>query len=287
MAAGNRRFSLSGTSAAVFLAAAVLLAGASSAAEAPVIHVPRADSAKSSCPSLPCIVFVSATNGVVDAETKAPDGDDDLSYWFSCTYDDDGLAVRVVVNDDERCADTCPSNAISCAAWDDDAVEIFIDGEMARLPNSRADGGIHLKHGGEFALVANGAANSDYSGYPNTFRRVDPNKFREEGPASLKSDSTNVWWTGCAVPFPAASGSGGDLSRLTIYAFYIPWAAMGRTNRPDRIGFNISVQDDDGGGRRDHALYWTGNPRRPFCDESAFGTLVFDDAKDDLKGEKK
>ena len=51
---------------------------------------------------------------------------------------------------------------------------------------------------------------------------------------------------------------------------------MGRTSRPDRIGFNIGVQDDDGGGRRDHALYWTGNPKRPFSDESAFGVLVFD-----------
>ena len=49
---------------------------------------------------------------------------------------------------------------------------------------------------------------------------------------------------------------------------------MGRTNRPDRIGFNIGVQDDDGGGRRNHALYWTGNPARPFSDESAFGVLV-------------
>ena len=52
---------------------------------------------------------------------------------------------------------------------------------------------------------------------------------------------------------------------------------MGRTNRPDRIGFNIGVQDDDGGGRRNHALYWTGNPARPFSDESAFGILEFDD----------
>ena len=60
------------------------------------------------------------------------------------------------------------------------------------------------------------------------------------------------------------------------YGFLVPWAAMGRTNRPDRIGFNIGVQDDDGGGRRDHALYWTGNSKRPFSDESAFGVLVFD-----------
>ena len=60
------------------------------------------------------------------------------------------------------------------------------------------------------------------------------------------------------------------------YLFLIPWAVMGRTNVPERIGFNIGVQDDDGGGGRDHALYWTGNPKRPFSDESAFGILVFD-----------
>ncbi len=60
------------------------------------------------------------------------------------------------------------------------------------------------------------------------------------------------------------------------YFFRIPWAAMGRTDKPGRIGFNVGVQDDDGGGRRNHALYWTGNPKRPFSDESAFGGLVFD-----------
>ena len=36
------------------------------------------------------------------------------------------------------------------------------------------------------------------------------------------------------------------------------------------------VDGRDGGGRRDHALYWTGNPKRPFSDESAFGILVLD-----------
>ena len=65
--------------------------------------------------------------------------------------------------------------------------------------------------------------------------------------------------------------------KATGYCYHLTWAAMGRTNRPDRIGFNIGVQDDDGGGRRNHALYWTGNPARPFSDESAFGVLEFDD----------
>ena len=73
------------------------------------------------------------------------------------------------------------------------------------------------------------------------------------------------WETGETVP------------NTLSYNFILPWRAMGRTNRPDRIGFNIGVQDDDGGGRRNHALYWTGNPARPFSDESAFGILEFDD----------
>ena len=242
-----------------------------STAEAPVVHARYSQKGPSNIDMFgPHGVFVSVTNGVVDAETQPPAGDDDLSFWFSCTYDDAGLAVKVaVLDDDARRADTCPSNAVSCAAWDDDAVEIFIDAEFARLPDSRADGGVHLRHGGEFALVANGAANSDYSGYPNTFFRVDRKHLAKKGTA-------NVWWSGCTMPFTVGLPNQAESSKLTLYTFYVPWTAMGRTSRPDRIGFNISVQDDDGGGRRDHALYWVGNPKRPYSDESAFGILVFD-----------
>ena len=208
--------------------------------------------------------FVSVTNGVVDAGTTAPDGDADLCYRFGCVYDDTALHVTVLVQDDERCTDTCPTGAVSCAAWDDDAVEIFIDGEFARLPDSRADGGIHLRHGGEFALVANGAANSDYSGYPRTFRPLNRGRSADT-------------WSGFAMSKAAGPAEKTVTATMTLYHFTIPWAMMGRTNRPDRIGFNIGVQDDDGGGGRDHALYWTGNPQHPFSDESAFGILVFDD----------
>ena len=110
--------------------------------------------------------FVTPENGVVDDETTAPSGMNDLCYAFTCVCDDEGLAVVVLTIDDDVSADSCDKDATSCPAWDDDAVEVFLDGECARLPDSRADGGVHLRHGGEFALVANGAANSDYSGYP-------------------------------------------------------------------------------------------------------------------------
>lgn len=226
--------------------------------------------------------FVTPENGVVDDETTAPSGMDDLCYAFACSCGEQGLAVCVVTIDDDVSADSCEKDATSCPAWDDDAVEVFLDGEFARLPDSRADGGIHLRHGGEFALVANGAANSDYSGYPNSFCRD-----RKAVGDSLGS-ATNVLWTGEVKRGPDVDGFRDQIlaapgcpegfwpetGKATGYVFLFPWSVMGRTDRPDRIGFNIGVQDDDGGGRRDHTLYWTGTPHRPYVNESAFGTLI-------------
>lgn len=236
----------------------------------PVLRVRRVDrEGEFLVPNLDTSPFVSVTNGVVDAGTTPPRDDRDLSYYFDCAYDDKCLCVAVIVADDDRQSDSCAEGSISCPAWDDDAVEIFLDGEFARLPDSRADKGIHLKHGGEFTLVANGAAMSDFSGYPKTFvPLMDLDRLK------AAQASTNVWWTGIVTEIP--KGPGETIPNALSYTFIIPWAAMGRTNAPERIGFNIGVQDDDGGGRRNHALYWTGNPQRPFSDESAFGILVLE-----------
>ena len=210
----------------------------------------------------------------------------DLCYAFACAWHDDALTVFVLTIDDDVSTDSCKPDSTSCPAWDDDAVEVFLDGEYARLPDSRADGGVHLKHGGEFALVANGAANSDYSGYPNSYcRDYAANKV-------VLGCATNALWGGAVVRdknivddlreillgYPSCpAGFWPEGSKAHVYSFCFSWAAMGRTSRPDRIGFNIGVQDDDAGGRRDHTLYWTGDPKRPYANESAFGTLVFDD----------
>ena len=125
---------------------------------------------------------------------------------------------------------------------------------------------------------------SDFSGYPNSWC-PDPD-------APGFGSATNRLWTGyvqrgkwsvddAREDLLAAPGCPADFwpegGKATGYVFQFSWAAMGRTNRPDRIGFNIGVQDDDGGGRRNHALYWTGNPARPFSDESAFGVLVLNE----------
>ena len=221
-------------------------------------------------------VFVTPENGVVDAGTTAPLGPEDLCYAFRCTRNGgEMLMVHVVTFDDDVSTDNCEPGSVSCPAWDDDAVEVFLDGEFARLTDSRADGGIHLKHGGEFSLVANGAAMSDFSGYPKSFGGSLDNN---HAPATAR------WFGGVRQDLSgfddlqnALAGFAPAGAKPTSYLFFFPPAAMARKDMPDRIGFNIGVQDDDGGGRRNHALYWTGNPARPFSDESAFGILVLED----------
>ncbi len=196
---------------------------------------------------------VTPANGVLDASTIPVYREYDLSFRFAVCHNDDALYVAVEVIDDVINSDSCPDGAISCPAWDDDAVEVFIDGNHNHAEDARANDRADLKFGGEFALVANGAANSDYSGYPKSFGREDT-------------------WQGSVKQVQLPGGI-----PAVRYEFRISWNMMGLNARPDRIGFNISVQDDDDGGRRDHALYFVGNPSRPFVDERYFADLILKD----------
>ena len=202
--------------------------------------------------------FVSVTNGVCDDVCAAPCGDEDLSYHFRCLHDDGGLLVETVVRDDDVATDTCPPGSIDCRSWLDDCAEVFLDGEMARLDDSRKEGGRHLWHGGEFVLVANGAAQSNSSAAPKGY--VPPAR-------AFGGDLPDAnWWTGEAFVLPGY----GHAERI-----YVPWRSMGHASTPARVGFTISLQDDDNGGERDHTLYWQGNPAKPHLDERAFGVLEF------------
>lgn len=194
---------------------------------------------------------VTNANGVLDAGTRPLEGDKDLIFSFALAYNDKGLLVAVSVEDDKIVADSAAPSQDSAPAWDDDACEFFIDGNYNRSTNSRANNGEDLKFGGEFSIVANGAYTSDFSGYPHSFGKL---------------------WFGAVKqakqPTDAEQG-------IVQYEYLITWEAMGQTSRPEKIGFNISLQDDDDGGRRDSALYYTGNPKTPFIDESQFGTIIF------------
>lgn len=194
-------------------------------------------------------IEVNNSNGVLDAGTRPLENNEDLSFKFALAYSDKGLLVAVSVLDDKIVADSAKPGQDSAPAWDDDACEFFIDGNFNQAENSRANNGEELKFGGEFSIVANGAYTSDFSGYPHTFGKL---------------------WQGAVkqVKQPTETEQG-----VVQYEYLITWEAMGQTSCPNAIGFNISLQDDDDGGRRDSALYLTGNPKVPFLDESKFGII--------------
>jgi hypothetical protein len=163
----------------------------------------------------------------------------------------DGIGLKAKVIDDAVVTDDCKAGTITCPSWDDDNLECFFDGDNNKAKDSRSGG--ELKWGGEFTFVANGAAQSDFSGLPKSF-----------------GDK----WKG-TVSKTAVNG-GYELE----YDMWFSWACLGRDKAPApgekvEFGFNICIHDDDDGKRNDHALYWKGNPAIPYRDESRFGTIEF------------
>lgn len=201
-------------------------------------------------------IRVTPQNGVWDDEYASTSDERGCSFEFSLSRYSDGIVVSAVVFDDKLVTDDCRPGAVSCPSWDDDNLEVFFDGNYDKSLDARAGDG--LKYGGEFTLVANGAAQSDFSGLPKSFGRA---------------------WRGNVRPERQADGSW-----RIYYDLFFTWACLGRTHAPAddedlAFGFNICIHDDDDGGRNDYALYWKGNPARPYRDESKFGDIV-------LKGRK-
>lgn len=197
------------------------------------------------------IFTVTPQNGVWDEEYSRTGDAGDCSFSFRVVRYADGIGVKAKVIDDAVVTDDCKAGTITCPSWDDDNLECFFDGDNNKAKDSRSGG--ELKWGGEFTFVANGAAQSDFSGLPKSF-----------------GDK----WKG-TVSKTAVNG-GYELE----YDMWFSWACLGRDKAPApgekvEFGFNICIHDDDDGKRNDHALYWKGNPAIPYRDESRFGTIEF------------
>lgn len=210
--------------------------------------------------------YVTPANGVWDDEYGRCSDPDDCSFKFRIVRYADGIGVKASVFDNNVVTDDCAADAIAvcdesgkmvCPAWDDDNLECFFDGDNDRSKDSRSGHG--LEYGGEFTFVANGGAQSDFSGFPKTFGKG---------------------WTGKVAKTRLPNGG----YRLD-YDMWFAWSCLGKRVAPApgedvTFGFNICIHDDDDGGRNDRALYWKGNPARPYRDESQFGTIT-------LKGSEK
>jgi hypothetical protein len=198
------------------------------------------------------IKFVTVTpqNGVFDLESKPTDSAADISYRFAVCHDDEALYVAVETTDDTLSLDDTATGQTHALAWQDDAVEVFIDGNRNRAPHARDKNHTEYPFGGEFSLVANGAATSNCTGWPDSFGKPD-------------------YWQGATSCERLPDGSW-----KLRYEYRLTWRVMGGKVRPgDRIGFTIGIQDDDDGENRDHALYWLGLTPHCWKDEAGWGDV--------------
>ena len=199
------------------------------------------------------LVRVAPADGVWDEEYGETDDPANCSFEFRVVRLRSGVRVLATVFDDRVVADDCAPGSVSCPSWDDDTFQCFFDGDNDRSSDARAGDG--LKYGGEFTLVANGAAQSDFSSRPRGFGES---------------------WRGTVAVSQRPEGG----FRLD-YDLWFSWACIGRRRAPKdgedvEFGFNACVHDDDDGGRADRALYWKGSPKRPYRDESRFGQVVLE-----------
>lgn len=198
---------------------------------------------------------VTPQNGVWDEDYRRTDDPDDCSFRFRTLRYARAIGVEVFVRDDVTIVDNCPSNSLSCTTWRDDCLEVFFDGDDDRNPNTRgADNSRNpqpCNAGGEYALAANGASQSDLASAKKCFGTL---------------------WGGTIRPWEENGRRVG-----THYQVWFDYACLNRAvprlDEPFACGFTLCVHDDDDGGSNDHALYWKGNPKRPYADESAFGRL--------------
>lgn len=200
---------------------------------------------------------VTPQNGVWDDYyAHAKDPDDCSIRWRVMRYAE-AIGVEAYVRDQSVVVDDCPPGRISCTTWTDDCLEVFFDGDNDRNPNTRGpdyeENPLPCNAGGEYAIAANGSSQSDYASAKKCFGTL---------------------WGGIAEPWKDGTGK-------CIGTHYKLWFRYECLNRPTpplsdpvRFGFTICVHDDDDGGAADIAMYWKGNPKYPYADESAFGEIV-------------
>ena len=202
-------------------------------------------------------IEVSASNGVKDDYYPIQTEPEKCSFKFRVMRNNDNtIGVEAFVCDDKIVVDDSPLKSISCPTWKDDCLEVFFDGDGDRNPNTRGpewnDNPTPCNAGGEYAIAANGATQSDYASAKKCFGRL---------------------WGGFAEPWVKD-----DVCIGTHYKLWFDWGCLARSApRPDEdvaLRMTVCIHDDDDGGACDYALYWKGNPKYPFADESAFGEIV-------------
>jgi len=165
-------------------------------------------------------------------------GDCDVSIWVG--YDAEYLYIAVQVNDDDLWTDVCGKETANGNTWEDDSVEVFVDGDNSNYPTSDTTGTNPevVGTGGQFVITAF-----------NSYREA------EAGNPGYGKDGAWYAWT--------------ELTDKGYQAeFRISMAAIGNPKQGDIIGFSVAVNDDDSDGTRQ--LIWCGKPHI----EATYGNLL-------------
>jgi len=180
---------------------------------------------------------------------ETPDNDDDGSFEFACSADEDFLYVAVKVWDDEKRANEDAGDDV----YNDDSIELYIDGD-----NSKS-----AEYEGDCCQITIGRYNVGEN--PETPRL---NAYKGGNDLGL-----------------AASETGTMVAAIETYYGYAMEVAvpletfMIEIDEGVVIGFNIQLNDDDDGGTRDHKLSWSEKEREDvesaYTNPSVFGELMF------------
>ncbi len=188
-----------------------------------------------------------ALKTVVTPKTGSWDfGETEVSYTFYVMYDVNYLYVAAALEDDDIQTDSAAEGSINGNTWQDDSIEIFVDGNHNRAPDAFVDA--EYPFGGQYVITAGNAIRYENSGAQSFGDGPDDDYYAV---ADIKDE--NHWEME---------------ARLRLGSF-------GSPRRGDVIGFNISTNDDDGGDAEEAALFWTGEPPNIYSNEGAWGDLVF------------
>jgi len=164
--------------------------------------------------------------------------DTDIQFNMYAGVFENDLYIAVEVTDDWIVTDNAEANSEDGSTWEDDSVEIFIDGDNSNF-EERNTAGIPevVDTGGQFVITANNARRDKEAGDPS---------FGENADWYAKTDLTDTGY---------------------VAEFRISLDAIGNPEPGQVIGFTVGVNDDDEVSRRQ--ITWAGSPHT----ESTYGNL--------------
>ena len=180
--------------------------------------------------------------GTLGDVTEPPWDNEDLSFQVYAGYDADNLYVAVDVSDYDMLDDSAAANSENGNTWEDDSVEVFIDGDNSNF-DTRDTTGTNPEvsgAGGQFVITINNAYRDAEAGNPG---------YGENAAWYAKTAWTD---TGYQAEF-----------RISL-------STIGNPQPGDIIGFNVAVNDDDDGGGNEYQIVWEGLPHV----ENTYGNLL-------------